>query len=249
LERQGRAGEKKSEKESEKEAREGKGVMGAMAGLFNQGLTAGQALTGRGATPMAAAASGSSSTASAGSSSATISANDFLTLLVTEMQNQDPTAQSDPNEYINQLVQVNSLEQLIDINQNLSTALGGAGSTPSGSTASHAAGSAAAAPSLTAAGQVGAAGTGTGLAAHKAGAMQGGRQGSPNTAAAISQFANSQFAKSQTAKMASEKKAPGNLSVPEDHKAAHHVAHALDGHSHAAGVLGKLQAGNSKAGK
>jgi flagellar basal-body rod modification protein FlgD len=35
------------------------------------------------------------------------------------MKNQDPTTQSDPNEYINQLVQVNSLEQLIDVNQNL----------------------------------------------------------------------------------------------------------------------------------
>jgi len=55
---------------------------------------------------------------------ATISANDFLTLLVTEMKNQDPTAATDPNQYINQLVQVNSLEQLISINQNLSTALG-----------------------------------------------------------------------------------------------------------------------------
>ena len=68
-----------------------------------------------------------SSTAGSGSSGAdgsTISANDFLTLLVTEMKNQDPTANTDPNEYINQLVQVNSLEQLIQINQNLSTALG-----------------------------------------------------------------------------------------------------------------------------
>lgn len=56
--------------------------------------------------------------------SAVISANDFLTLLVTEMQNQDPTADTDPNEYINQLVNVNSLEQLISINQTLSGALG-----------------------------------------------------------------------------------------------------------------------------
>ena len=54
---------------------------------------------------------------------ATISANDFLTLLVTEMKNQDPTAQTDPNQYVNQLVQVNSLEQLIEINENLSSAL------------------------------------------------------------------------------------------------------------------------------
>jgi flagellar basal-body rod modification protein FlgD len=47
-----------------------------------------------------------------------------LTLLVTELQNQDPTANTDPNEYINQLVEVNSLEQLISINQTLSSALG-----------------------------------------------------------------------------------------------------------------------------
>ena len=53
------------------------------------------------------------------SDSASISANDFLTLLVTEMKNQDPTANTDPNEYINQLVQVNSLQQLISINQTL----------------------------------------------------------------------------------------------------------------------------------
>ena len=55
---------------------------------------------------------------------ASITANDFLTLLVNELKNQDPTAQTDPNEYVNQLVQVNSLQQLIQINQNLSTALG-----------------------------------------------------------------------------------------------------------------------------
>jgi flagellar basal-body rod modification protein FlgD len=35
------------------------------------------------------------------------------------MKNQDPTASTDPNEYINQLVSVNSLEQLIQINQTL----------------------------------------------------------------------------------------------------------------------------------
>ncbi len=57
--------------------------------------------------------------------SVSVTANDFLTLLVTEMKNQDPTANTDPNEYINQLVQVNSLQQLIAINQTLSEGLGG----------------------------------------------------------------------------------------------------------------------------
>lgn len=68
--------------------------------------------------------SAENSGSSSGSNAATISSNDFLTLLVTEMQNQDPTATTDPNEYINQLVNVNSLEQLISINQTLSTAVG-----------------------------------------------------------------------------------------------------------------------------
>jgi len=76
--------------------------------------------------PVAAAASD-------GNSGSTITANDFLTLLVTEMQNQDPTAQTDPNEYINQLVQVNSLEQLIQINQTLSGAAAPSGGASGGS--------------------------------------------------------------------------------------------------------------------
>lgn len=66
------------------------------------------------------ATSGASSASSSSSANtATVSANDFLQLLVTELKNQDPTANNDPNEYINQLVQVNSLEQLISINQDL----------------------------------------------------------------------------------------------------------------------------------
>ncbi|HTW49587.1 MAG TPA: flagellar hook capping FlgD N-terminal domain-containing protein [Acidobacteriaceae bacterium] len=70
------------------------------------------------------------------SNSATITANDFLQLLVTEMQNQDPTADTDPNEYIDQLVQVNSLEQLISINQDLSGLSSSSGSTGSSGTGS-----------------------------------------------------------------------------------------------------------------
>ena len=60
-----------------------------------------------------------SSSTSSSTSSATITANDFLQLLVTELQNQDPTANTDPNEYVDQLVQVNSLQQLIQMNQTL----------------------------------------------------------------------------------------------------------------------------------
>ncbi|MGB8259855.1 MAG: flagellar hook capping FlgD N-terminal domain-containing protein [Terracidiphilus sp.] len=98
--------------------------MVAAAGIWNQETTRGKELGGH-ASPLAGPGSGGGGGGNTNSNnSASISANDFLTLLVTEMQNQDPTAQTDPNEYINQLVAVNSLEQLISINQNLSTALG-----------------------------------------------------------------------------------------------------------------------------
>ncbi len=97
----------------------------AAAGLFNHAVMAAQGTQGSPADSSTTGTNGTNSSSDASSNSATISANDFLTLLVTEMQNQDPTADTDPNEYINQLVQVNSLEQLIDINQTLTTGLDG----------------------------------------------------------------------------------------------------------------------------
>jgi flagellar basal-body rod modification protein FlgD len=60
-----------------------------------------------------------SSSSNAASSSSDITANDFLTLLVSELKNQDPTQPTDPNQYITQLAQVNSLQQLISINQGI----------------------------------------------------------------------------------------------------------------------------------
>jgi flagellar basal-body rod modification protein FlgD len=81
---------------------------------------------------------GNAGTASA-AASATITANDFLTLLVAEMKNQDPTQPTDPNAYISQMVDVNSLQQLIGINQgvtSLDTAVGTGTTATSGSGAS-----------------------------------------------------------------------------------------------------------------
>jgi len=100
--------------------------MAAVTGVSNQHAMAGQSAVGKIAAPMAA---GNSSTSGSSGDAGTITANDFLTLLVTEMKNQDPTATTDPNEYINQLVNVNSLQQLIQINQTLSTDLTPATST------------------------------------------------------------------------------------------------------------------------
>ena len=100
--------------------------------------------------PTAAMPNDTGNTSQTSSDSATISANDFLTLLVTEMQNQDPTADTDPNEYINQLVNVNSLEQLISINQTLTGDTG----TASGTGGSEASPGAQAQPSSSAAGML-----------------------------------------------------------------------------------------------
>lgn len=79
-----------------------------------------------------------SSNSSSSSSSAGISASDFLTLLVTELKNQDPTSNTDPNEYINQLVGINSLEQLISINETLQSALGESSTSASSQSVSEA---------------------------------------------------------------------------------------------------------------
>ena len=156
------------------------------------------------------AASAAASSADSGDSGATITANDFLTLLVTEMQNQDPTAQTDPNEYINQLVQINSLEQLISINQNLSTVLG----TTTSSAAPAASGSGVAAGAT--------ASTSSGTAAGNA------RNVASRTVSASGSKGNS------VAGHSAPRAAPGNLSIPAESTAARATAHALDGRPNAA---------------
>jgi flagellar basal-body rod modification protein FlgD len=85
-----------------------------------QAAASGNVGTGKAAAADApAGSSGNSNTSNSATSTATITANDFLQLLVTELQNQDPTANTDPNEYVDQLVQVNSLQQLIQVNQTM----------------------------------------------------------------------------------------------------------------------------------
>ncbi|MGA2539126.1 MAG: flagellar hook capping FlgD N-terminal domain-containing protein [Terracidiphilus sp.] len=176
-------------------------------------MTAAQASTEKAANPMATPADASGGTATSSGSSATISSSDFLTLLVTEMQNQDPTADTDPNEYITQLVQVNSLEELISINQNLSTALG---TSSANSTGTATTGQAAAVKTATTASGLpvpasptaSPPGRGSGRAAQvhtraASGVERAARSGT--TAAAISQFSKS----------AGALRAPGNLSIPE----------------------------------
>jgi len=63
--------------------------------------------------------SSSSSGLSAITGSNTLGKEDFLTLLVAQLQNQDPLNPSDPTEFTAQLAQYSSLEQLMSINENI----------------------------------------------------------------------------------------------------------------------------------
>ncbi len=167
--------------------------MAAIAsGMFNHSMTAAQALSGTNATPMASPQAGAADSSATSSSTSTISANDFLTLLVTEMKNQDPTATTDPNEYINQLVNVNSLQQLISINQNLSTALGISPSASSGTGQVAAAASAeSGTDSLGGTAPTGAADTGTAQqSVHSAAKLASGNLSAPDVNPAASTLAH-----------------------------------------------------------
>lgn len=53
-----------------------------------------------------------------------IGTNTFLTLLITQLRSQNPLDPMDPNEFVAQLAQFNSLSQLIEIKQLLAEANG-----------------------------------------------------------------------------------------------------------------------------
>ena len=71
------------------------------------------------------------STSSSTSTTGGLNPNDFMTLLVSEIQNQDPTQPMDPTTFMSQLVELNQLEQVTQINQAVQEYL--AASTTSGS--------------------------------------------------------------------------------------------------------------------
>src|ERR1700689_4367581 len=71
-----------------------------------------------GATPSSSSPSPSSSSTDA----ADQAQSTFISLLVTELQSQDPTQPMDPTAMVSQMFSMNQLEQLIKINQTLTTA-------------------------------------------------------------------------------------------------------------------------------
>jgi flagellar basal-body rod modification protein FlgD len=72
-----------------------------------------------------AASSASSSAALASSSTSGLAdQSTFLTLLVTQLQNQDPLNPADSTQFVTQLAQFSQLEDLQNINQNVITISG-----------------------------------------------------------------------------------------------------------------------------
>ena len=69
----------------------------------------------------AAAASAASQTGNAAFSSLDGNFNDFLNMLMTQLQNQDPTSPMDTNTFTSELVQFSSVEQQIDTNTSLTS--------------------------------------------------------------------------------------------------------------------------------
>ena len=80
-----------------------------------------------------------SSTTSAANSAANSAQSTFISLLVTELQSQDPTQPMDPTQMVGQMFSMNQLEQLININQTLTNAFpAAAGTSPGGTGTAHA---------------------------------------------------------------------------------------------------------------
>ncbi len=76
----------------------------------------------------------SGSTASANATSGNdpqATENMFMQLLVAQLQNQDPTQPTDGVQFLQQLTDISSLEQLLDIHQDLDTMSGQASSSSS----------------------------------------------------------------------------------------------------------------------
>src|SRR5579872_6586434 len=72
--------------------------------------------------------SGSNSTANAVSQALTnnnsfVSQNTFLTLLITQLKNQDPMNPQDSSQFVAQLAQFSSLEQMTQLNTNITQVL------------------------------------------------------------------------------------------------------------------------------
>ena len=92
-----------------------------------------QTPTAQSTTSTGSSSTSGSSSSSSGSSSSSLQST-FLNLLVTELQNQDPTQPVDPTQMVGQMISLNQLDQLISINQALTSMTGSTTSTSSSQT-------------------------------------------------------------------------------------------------------------------
>ena len=82
-------------------------------------------------TSQSSATSQTSSTSSSSVGGLAPNEDTFLKLLVSQLQNQDPLNPADSTQFVGQLAQFSSLEQLMQINQNTTTLAGAVPSTQS----------------------------------------------------------------------------------------------------------------------
>lgn len=75
------------------------------------------------ATTTNSTATSSSSTNSSTSANNTVNYNEFLQLLVAQLQNQDPTNPADPTTFVSQLASFSSVEQQVNANTKLDSLL------------------------------------------------------------------------------------------------------------------------------
>jgi flagellar basal-body rod modification protein FlgD len=83
------------------------------------GTTSTPAMTSAGTSAAATTASAIAQTGTAALSGLTGNFNDFLSMLMTQLQNQDPTQPMDSTQFTSELVQFSSVEQQISTNNNL----------------------------------------------------------------------------------------------------------------------------------
>src|ERR1700690_239068 len=80
-------------------------------------------VSGVGSTSGAGSANAGNAVASAVGSDSFVSQNTFLTLLITQLKNQDPMNPQDSSQFVAQLASFSSLEQMTQLNKNINTVL------------------------------------------------------------------------------------------------------------------------------
>jgi len=90
--------------------------------------------------PAATSSTSSASSSAQNAASNVLGPNAFITLLTAQLQAQDPLNPLDPNQMVDELTSMNTLQETIQIRQDLDTLAAAAQSAPGGSTGSAASG-------------------------------------------------------------------------------------------------------------